>query len=94
MIRIFYMTIAYLITYLVLENLNKKYLIIDKIDSKIKSRFEIANKNGFYIMSTVFATIVIYIIVSSFMDVPEEAISIFQGVTLPIAIIFDSRKKE
>ncbi|WP_373598629.1 hypothetical protein [Paraclostridium bifermentans] len=94
MIRIFYMTIAYLITYLVLENLNKKYLIIDKIDSKLKSRFEIANKNGFYIMSTVFATIVIYIIVSSFMDVPEEAISIFQGVTLPIAIIFDSRKKE
>lgn len=94
MIRIFYMTIAYLITYLVLENLNKKYLIIDKIDSKIKSRFEIANKNGFYIMSTVFATIVIYIIVSSFMDVPEEAISIFQGVTLPIAIIFDSRKKD
>lgn len=94
MTRIFYMTIAYLITYLVLENLNKRYFIIDKIDSKIKSRFEIANKNGFYIMSTVFTTIVIYIIVSSFMDVPEVAISIIQGITLPIAIVFDSRNLE
>lgn len=94
MSRIFYMAIAYIITYLVLENLNKKYFVIDEIDSKIKSRFEIANKNGFYVISTIFSTVLIYIILSSFTDVPEEVMSIIQGITLPMAIMLDNRNLE
>lgn len=90
MIRILYMTIAYFTTYLVLENLNKRYCIINKLNSNIKSRFKIANKNGFYLISTVLITVLIYIIISSFIDIPKEIMSVIQGITISTAIMLDS----